>query len=267
MKNSRKVLFFDIDGTLLTSKQVIPDSAKEALKKAQDAGHLIFINTGRTPYILPKELTEFGFDGFVCGCGTYITLHDKILNESYLPLELCQETLQVLRDCKLPTFFERHDSLYYNDDVLSTPTKKEQLFIDYLGAKPISSLSPEDQKNFFFVKLISFFHDYSDKESFYNFIKDKFICFMHSEEAWEVSQKDFDKATGMKVVLDHLGLSVEDSFAFGDSVNDLAMLKFAGTSVAMGNSMEEILPYCDYQTTDIDDDGIAKALKHFELLG
>lgn len=266
MKNSRKVLFFDIDGTLITSKQVIPDSACRALKTAQEQGHLIFINTGRTPYILPKELKEFGFDGFVCGCGTHISLHNEILYESYLPKELCKETLQVLRDCQVPVFFERHDSLYYNDDVLGKPDKKSQIFIDFLGAKPLSSLSEEQQENFVFVKFIAFFNEFSDKEAFRNFIEDKYLYFMHNEDAWEVSQKGCDKASGMEVVLKHLGLSAEDSYAFGDSVNDLAMLKYAGTSIAMGNSMKEILPYCDYQTANVDEDGIYLSLEHFGLL-
>lgn len=267
MKNSKKVLFFDIDGTLLTSKQTIPESAKKALKEAQKQGHLIFINTGRTPYILPDELKNFGFDGFVCGCGTYITLHNQILHESYLPEELCQQTLEILRQYKIPAFLEHHHGLFYNDDVLGEPSETALLFIKHLGARPLSALSKEELKHFAFVKFIAFFDERSDIESFRSFIEDKYIYFMHNEAAWEISQQGFDKATGMKVVLDHLGLSVEDSYAFGDSVNDLAMLQYAGTSIAMGNSMEEILPYCDYQTTNIDDDGIKNALEHFGLLG
>lgn len=82
----------------------------------------------------------------------------------------------------------------------------------------------------------------------------------------KIFMKDYSKATGIQTVLDCLGLTQKDSFAFGDSSNDLPMLKYAGTSVAMGNSSSEILPYCTYQTTNIEDDGILNALKHFDLI-
>ena len=72
MKN-RKILFFDIDETLLSHKTfTIPESTKIALKKAKEKGHLIFINTGRTKSLIGDDIKEIGFDGYVCGCGTYI---------------------------------------------------------------------------------------------------------------------------------------------------------------------------------------------------
>ena len=49
MNGTRKALFFDIDGTLLSEvTHTVPESAKLALKKAREKGHLVFINSGRT---------------------------------------------------------------------------------------------------------------------------------------------------------------------------------------------------------------------------
>ena len=68
-----KMLFFDIDGTLITEEDgKMPDSTREALHLAHKRGHLLFINTGRTKKSLPKELLNMGFDGYICGCGTHI---------------------------------------------------------------------------------------------------------------------------------------------------------------------------------------------------
>ncbi len=92
------------------------------------------------------------------------------------------------------------------------------------------------------------------------------ICFDHGHDVWEVTLAKYTKATGIQFLLDHLDMSLEDSFAFGDSTNDLAMLKYAGTSIAMGNSMPEIFPFCTYRTTDITDNGIWNAMKHFQLI-
>jgi len=63
-----------------------------------------------------------------------------------------------------------------------------------------------------------------------------------------------------------LNVSVENTFAFGDSTNDLPMLQYAGNSIAMGHCDPLILPHCTYQTSDILDNGIANALKHFHLI-
>ena len=78
---NRKLLFFDIDGTLLAGgiPGYIPDSTIEALKQAQANGHYIFINSGRTYGFMPEAIKEFPFDGYVCGCGTEVIFLGKTL--------------------------------------------------------------------------------------------------------------------------------------------------------------------------------------------
>ena len=72
--NDKKILFFDIDGTLLTSHPFkVPESTSHALTKAHENGHLLFINTGRTKVMMPSALSELHFDGYIYGCGTHIT--------------------------------------------------------------------------------------------------------------------------------------------------------------------------------------------------
>lgn len=78
--------------------------------------------------------------------------------------------------------------------------------------------------------------------------------------------ENLSKATGIRFLADRLGVPVKATYAFGDSTNDLLMLQFAGNSIAMGDSDPLILPHCTYQTTNIEDNGIANALKHFRLI-
>ena len=69
----RKILFFDIDGTLWTMDGHIPESTREAIRKVRENGHLVFINSGRTRgYIRDPKLFSLGLDGIVSGCGTMI---------------------------------------------------------------------------------------------------------------------------------------------------------------------------------------------------
>lgn len=266
MKQDKKILFFDIDGTLIAQGySTLPDSAKSALKMAQENGHLIFINTGRTFHMIPQVLKEFNFDGYVCGCGSQIYMHGELLHSSLLPHELCTQIMELLRKCKISAFFEEHDGIFY-DGGLDFTTEKLEHLKKMLSMSDFMNFSEEKKATFTFAKFLAISHDFSDTKTFLNFCEDKFHCFRHTPHIWEVAQKEYSKATGMEFLLKHLGLSKENSYAFGDSVNDLSMLQYAGTGIAMGNAMEEILPYCDYQTKDILEDGIYHALKHLQLI-
>ena len=74
------------------------------------------------------------------------------------------------------------------------------------------------------------------------------------------------KPNGLAHTLAHLGLTREQSIAFGDGGNDVAMLRAAGVGVAMGNACDEALNAADYVTASVDDDGIAKALAHLGVI-
>ena len=74
--NNKKILFFDIDGTLLTPHPFkVPESTKLALTKAHENGHLLFINTGRTKAMMPPEIADLPFDAahtstWIISCST-----------------------------------------------------------------------------------------------------------------------------------------------------------------------------------------------------
>ena len=98
------------------------------------------------------------------------------------------------------------------------------------------------------------------------FLKQNYYCIDRGENMWEMAQKGHSKATGIQKVCEYLGADIDDCIAIGDSTNDLDMLKAVKNSVAMGNSMESILPYCSYKTTDIKEDGIYNALVYFGII-
>ena len=74
------------------------------------------------------------------------------------------------------------------------------------------------------------------------------------------------KDKGMDAILEHFGIPVEESMAFGDGENDLSMLVHAGIGVAMGTASDEVKRQSDWDTASVDEDGIVKALQHFQVL-
>lgn len=265
MKN-QKILFFDIDGTLLTAPPFsVPESTQLALKKAREKGHLLFVNSGRTLAMISPLIRDLGFDGYVCGCGSQIYMHDELLYSSTIPNELCRETIDILRQCGIAAFFEQPGGILYDGASPARCLDVEHLK-DAVKAVDLSAFSPEEMGTFTFDKFLAFFLKDSNEEKFQKFCEENYLYFDHGNRIWEVTQKKCSKATGIRFLLEKLDIPLENSFAFGDSPNDLPMLKYAGHSIAMGNSMEEILPYCSYKTTEIDKDGIYNAMMHFGLI-
>lgn len=114
----RKLLFFDIDGTLLSEKtHTVPQSAKEALKKAKENGHLIFINTGRPISTIDQEIHNLNPDGYICGCGTYITYHDQVIYHHQLSKERCKEIASLIKKYEIDAVLESKDHVYFNTHI------------------------------------------------------------------------------------------------------------------------------------------------------
>lgn len=263
----RKILFFDIDGTLLPMRsQTIPQSALDALKKAQENGHYVFINSGRTMVMIPRQIRELGPDGYVCGCGTEIYMHGEQLFSVAIPNPQCLVLVQVLRQCRIGFILECPDRLLYDSSSLQ-PYRDLAPLKARFHMEDIAEFTREQMEALTFCKCFLNLGPDSDRKAFRSFCEGKYAIFVHRDDAWEVTMENHSKATGMEFLLNHLNIPREDSFSFGDSPNDLPMLEYAGTSVAMGNAAPEILPYCAYQTTHILEDGIANALEHFGLIG
>lgn len=117
----RKLLFFDIDGTLLPEVDgFIPDSTINAIKRAQELGHYTFINTGRSKCIIQEQLLEMNFDGYLCGCGTYITLHDEVLVHQIFDKQRGLDLIRHARKEDIAILPEGTDTCYF-DPIIHGP--------------------------------------------------------------------------------------------------------------------------------------------------
>ena len=90
-KMEKKLLFFDIDGTIITANHAIPESARFALQRAMERGHILMINTGRPYRHIDPAILTLPMSGYVCAIGGFILLDGRILRHKTLPSELCAE--------------------------------------------------------------------------------------------------------------------------------------------------------------------------------
>ena len=81
----KKVLFFDIDGTLLNSELKIPEGVKRELKRLKEAGHYLFVASGRPLAFISNQIIDAGFNGFVLCNGAHVELNHEIIYENRIP--------------------------------------------------------------------------------------------------------------------------------------------------------------------------------------
>ena len=259
-----KIIFFDIDGTLISGgSSLMAESTKEAIRTARANGHICMINTGRTKRLVGEDITgQVEFDGLLLGCGTEIEYHGKRLMHKTFTLEESQAILNAMKKYHVDAILEgsREDYAPRGEEVFT------QAFRDM--AEEIAERKYDRYANALgnFDKLYAYAQTPEGMESMKRELAG-ILDFIDREHGYhELVPAGYSKATAIRYITDYLKIPMENTVAIGDSNNDLPMLKYAHTSIAMGNSSEEVLEIADYITTDVDKDGIWNALKWLGVL-
>ncbi|MBR6102962.1 MAG: HAD-IIB family hydrolase [Ruminococcus sp.] len=262
----KKIMFFDIDGTLVpeNGEQRVPDSARKALELSRRAGNLLFINTGRPAMNVGRVVRKLGFDGYVMGCGTHIEYEGRELLYHTVDPALCRKTVALLRKCNAVPMFERRDCVLFDFTMRELPMIRDIRRGFAAEGKDVDRSTAD--ADFSFDKFIINYDAESDIASLRPALEKNFFWIDRGEGFAEIVPKPYSKATGIELVLSHCGVPKENAFAIGDSLNDLPMFSAVGTSIAMGNG-KMLIPYADYVTDDIMQDGIYNALSHFGFFG
>ncbi len=108
----QKIIFLDIDGTLVDDNGIIPDSAKLAVRKARSNGHFVFLCTGRSKSILFPEVLEIGFDGIVGAAGGYIELNGEVLFHEVIKKNNLQLVVDYFNQHEIEFFLETNEGLF-----------------------------------------------------------------------------------------------------------------------------------------------------------
>ena len=257
-----KIMFFDIDGTLMedSASHYVPESTVKALQLAREAGNLLYVNTGRPVINVDDDVRVLGFDGYICGCGSYIECNRQELFYHTNTKEICMKIAELVRTCNAAPLYERRDAFYFDPSCRELNFIKEIRDTFQMQEKNVwRSVSDDD---FSFDKFVIAYDEKTDLEKFKAGIAEHFVFIDRGYGFAEMAQKNYSKKTGMEYVLNYYHLQKSDAYAIGDSLNDLPMFEGAGTSIAMGNG-EKLIPYADYVTADLWHDGIYQAMEHF----
>ena len=259
------IIFFDIDGTLATEDEraFIPESTRQAIAETRKRGNLTFVNSGRTTFNIPPRIKELGFDGYICGCGTYIEYNHEVLLYHALEKDYCRRLAELIRTFNITPVYEWKDGYFFDDKCPKTAGL--DYFMNVFVDQGIDVNGRVEDEGFVFDKFVVWCNENTDFEGFRKAISKDFSIIDRGGGFYENVPLGFTKATAIHHLLKVLDIPIDRAYAIGDSMNDLPMLEAVPNSIAMGGA-ETIYPYVSYITTPIEEDGIANALRHFGLI-
>lgn len=269
-----KVLFFDIDGTLVNFQGEMSDGTRRALCQVQENGHRIVICSGRSLFQIYSWLLDMGFDGIIGAAGAYVECDGKTIYAHHMK----KEALMAAR-----TLLERLGASYAAQTkgrTIMTLDNKNRMMRGFVDVGLKEDLSDQmwgdvqldeylerrhDIEKLFFFEAKASIDRIQEQLSKYCDVTA--MSFQRPDNSsGEISSKGINKAFGMQKYLEYAGITRENTIAFGDGINDVEMLKYAHIGVAMGNAVDALQKQADYVTSGIDEDGIERALKVFGLL-
>lgn len=273
---SIKVIIMDVDGTLTNSQKVITPKTKEALLKAEEAGAILILASGRPTTGLMDIARELKMDQYhgllvsyngskVVDCQTMETLFNQALS--------VEEGKAVLEHMKkfdrVRPMIDKGEYMYVNnvyDNMIQFNGKPFNVmqyesrggkfklceiddlaaFVDFPLNKILTTSDPEYLQEHYQEMMEPF--------------KDTLSCMFTGAFYFEFTAKGIDKAKALDTVLIPMGYKKEEMIAFGDGQNDSSMVKYAGIGVAMDNAVQQLKDIADEITLSNEEDGIAVSL-------
>ena len=256
-----KIIFFDIDGTIYSHQsKSIPESTIKSLKELKEKGYIICVASGRSKKLtsLTGIFNYIDFDYLVLTNGTLVEDNQgNIIYSAPLDKDAINTLLDIVNKHYLNvTFVNKNDYYLFNDNYA----------LAHLGYDPLSialpSINQYQKENIYQINL---------------FCEDKYLPLFNScfdvlefsrlqDFGYDVYTKNHNKSVGIKALLQYLNISPSEAIAFGDGHNDKEMIEYVELGIAMGNAIDKVKNAANYVTSDIDNDGIYNALKHFNII-
>ena len=274
----KKVIFLDVDGTLINYSNELPESARKAVQLARQNGHKVYICTGRSKAEVYDYVWNVGFDGMIGGNGSYVEHDGEVVMHQLITLEQCKRIVDWCHSRNIEFYLESNNGLFASENF---ETAGEPVIREYQARKGRDATVTVREA---FPEMIFGGELYRDDLNKVSFILNSYQDHLDSIEefpdlkpgTWggageialfgDLGVKDIDKGHAIDVLLKHLGADIKDTFAFGDAKVDIPMLEYCHVGVAVASGGDEIKAMADYVTDAVDDDGIYNAFVHFGLI-
>ena len=267
----KRLLFLDLDGTLLNDEKQITQGNRDALNQALDRGHGVIITTGRPLKSALAQSRRLGLDKPGCYVIAYngAMVYDWSIQDKVFSRTL--DIPSVISVFEKANEMDEHIQTYDSFDVLVEARGDDEAVRRYckmvsMTYRVIGDVHTDLQEAP--VKCLVINYEKKDgllqMERWIRENVPQMDCFFSSDFLLEIVPKGMNKGEAVKMLCQMLNVEIENAVACGDAANDLAMLRAAGIGVAMQNGTEEVKAVADYITLrDNNHDGVAEAADKF----
>ena len=282
---SKKIIFFDVDGTLVDvrpSREYIPESTIRAIKETRKKGNLCFLCTGRSKAEIYPYILDVGFDGIIGAGGGFVEIGDKILYHKQVSLNEVTHVVDFFDTNGFDYYVESNGGLYASKNLIP---RLERIIYGDLENDPNAVKLKEESPSHFIealkegydlhrtdVNKICFLeHDAFPFETVYKEFEKEFNVIhctvpMFGDNSGELSVPGVNKQYAINKLINHLNIPKENTYAYGDGLNDIDMLEYCQYGIAVGNATEALKEIADEVTEDIAEDGIYNSMKKHGLI-
>lgn len=257
---NKKLIAFDIDGTLLNSNRQPLESTIKALDLLRKDGHIVTIATGRSYFLAENVIKQLNFDNYIlCNGSAAFTNHKQIfkntLDKKEL-LKLIEQSNQLNVDVAALDLEDIKRVSNFNEQAITSAMSS-------FGAS-VPDYDPTYIQHKDIYQALAYFDESLDEKYHAKFPAFNFVRW--HQNSVDVIPAGGSKATTVLHMADHLNIAHEDTIAFGDGFNDFEMLSTVGVGVAMANGQETVKNVANMVTDSNDQDGIWNALKKMALI-
>lgn len=258
-----KIAFFDVDGTLINvPHQLLKPTKKtrEALKAFQEQGNYIVVASARGA--MPDSLKDIPFDGFI-GCdGGYIEFHQEVLLNNIFTVKDLNLQNSVYEATNGQYIISERNQSYFSD--MNGELIKKHLRL-YTGTDKLPD-DYDDNWRFQNIKantVTALFHSAKDLHEALDMLPQNWSinAYDTGHIRMDVHPQGYTKGTACQYLYQKLGISKEDTYAFGDGENDVEMFHLVQTSIAMANASDVVKKEASTVTLSVDEDGVASFLE------
>lgn len=273
-----KIIFIDVDGTLVDYENNIPASAVDAIRCARKNGHKVYISTGRSKAEVYDNIWDIGLDGMTGGNGSYVEDGGKVVMHQLITPDQCKHIVDWLHGRGLEFYLESNNGLFASEHFETGALEAIQRYSERKGKSSnitVRDVFPDmifdgdlyrdDLNKVSYV--LSSYQDYLDAcEEFPDLQNGTWGGAGETALFGDIGVRNISKAHAIQKLLDYLHADVEDTIAFGDAKIDIPMFEYCNYSVCMGSGGAEAKEAADYVTDDVTRDGLYKAFQYLKLI-